>query len=218
MKLKPDVKNYSLVAFDFDGVIANTEPLHLRAKEIMIERLGARPRQDYLSFVGIDNLVFWRTIIAENNLSGVNPKDLARSLDDVIIEISEKEHLRPNEGLFQLLETLRKEGIRVAVCSSSHRPYLERMLEILGLSNQFEVIVAGDEVESKKPNPDIYLKALSITGIPAENALAIEDSTAGVTAANRAGIECVGYDNPTSGNQDLTAAKYRISSFLELQF
>jgi beta-phosphoglucomutase-like phosphatase (HAD superfamily) len=74
------------------------------------------------------------------------------------------------------------------------------------LEGRFDFIVGGDEVQKGKPSPDIYLRLLELSSISAINCIAIEDSFNGVCAAQAAGVLCLAYKNPTSGEQDLSTA------------
>ena len=76
--------------------------------------------------------------------------------------------------------------------------------------------MAGDEVKRKKPEPDVYRKVLTYFKIPETKVIAIEDSKAGSEAAISAGIRCIGYINPTSGNQDLTKCFTQVMDISEL--
>ena len=73
------------------------------------------------------------------------------------------------------------------------------------------------EAGAGKPAPDVYLKVLELTGVNAEEAVAVEDSRAGIEAAKAAGIFCYGYDNPTSGMQDISKADQQIKSIREIK-
>ena len=77
--------------------------------------------------------------------------------------------------------------------------------------------VSGDEIARKKPAPDVYLRVLELTGTAARDALAVEDSQAGVASAQEAGIYCYGYSNPTSGEQDISAADRVILSLRQIE-
>ena len=93
---------------------------------------------------------------------------------------------------------------------------MDETLQLLGIRECFDITVAGNEIPKKKPEPDVYLKVLELSGIEASCALAIEDSKAGVEAAQRAGICCYGYRNPTSGNQDISKADKIVNSLNEI--
>lgn len=76
--------------------------------------------------------------------------------------------------------------------------------------------ISGDEVSMGKPNPEILLKAAEKISLRPEDCLVIEDARNGVTAAKSAGMKCIGYLNPNSGNQYLSQADLIIHSYDEL--
>jgi beta-phosphoglucomutase len=83
------------------------------------------------------------------------------------------------------------ERVPVVVVSGSARVEVETVLEAAGLSDAVSGVVAVEDVERGKPAPEGYLRALELLGIPAEDAVAVEDSDVGVAAAKAAGLHCV---------------------------
>lgn len=198
-------RKIKLAIFDVDGVIIDSEPLHYRAKLEILRSHGLGETFNLKEYVGKPNKDLWTKIIRENELN-VNPGDLEMQQFDLILSYVYKEHLSPTKGLVNLLISLKEYCISAAVASSSNRYYVSHVLDYFGLNEYFAYSVTGDEVQFQKPSPDIYKKALQLSGISSDDAIAIEDSTAGVQAAISAGIRCLGYQNPTSGMQDLTLA------------
>ncbi|MDA3973875.1 HAD family phosphatase [Enterococcus thailandicus] len=91
-------------------------------------------------------------------------------------------------GLVPLLDFAKEQGVKIAVASSSNREKVSTYLEMEGLTDYFDVLLAGDEVEAGKPNPEIFLKASQKAGVDPAHALVFEDSRVGIEAARRAGI------------------------------
>ena len=83
-------------------------------------------------------------------------------------------------------------------------------------TNCYTVIVSGEQVENPKPAPDTFLAVSEKLGIAPEECVVIEDSENGSRAARAAGMYCLGFDNPNSGNQDLSAADEIFYPFTEL--
>jgi HAD superfamily hydrolase (TIGR01509 family) len=77
---------------------------------------------------------------------------------------------------------------RLAVASSSIRPWVEACLAKIGLGNAFEQLITGSEVENGKPDPEIYLLAAEKLGVDPTRCLAFEDAPAGIESAKRAGM------------------------------
>jgi HAD superfamily hydrolase (TIGR01509 family) len=90
-----------------------------------------------------------------------------------------------------LLRDVRREGCLTALATQSHREQARRVLDILGLAEEFDVVVTRDDVEHGKPDPEMHLLAARELGTEPEECLAIEDSPAGVRAALAAGMEAI---------------------------
>src|SRR5919202_1865884 len=108
-----------------------------------------------------------------------------------------------------LLCEVRREGYPTALATQSHREQARRVLDILGLTREFDVIVTRDDVDHGKPDPEMHLLAARELGIEPEECLAIEDSPAGVKAALAAGVEIVAVTT------DLTRQKFRDTNLLD---
>jgi len=108
-----------------------------------------------------------------------------------------------------LLCDVRREGYLTALATQSHREQARRVLDILGLDDEFNVVVTRDDVEHGKPDPEMHLLAARELGVRPEECLAIEDSPAGVKAAQAAGAEIVAVTT------DLTRQKFRDTSLLD---
>jgi HAD superfamily hydrolase (TIGR01509 family) len=108
-----------------------------------------------------------------------------------------------------LLRDVRSEGYPTALATQSHREQARRVLYILGLADEFDVVVTRDDVEHGKPDPELHLLAARELGVRPEECLAIEDSPTGVKAALAAGTEIVAVTT------DLTRQKFRDTNLLD---
>jgi HAD superfamily hydrolase (TIGR01509 family) len=106
------------------------------------------------------------------------------------------------------------DGIRLGLASNSPRFLVDDALASAGLTDRFEAIVTGEDVEHAKPAPDIYLLACERLGVDPSEALALEDSASGVQAAKRAGLTCIAV--PLFAETDVSAADRVIDSLEEL--
>jgi len=95
-----------------------------------------------------------------------------------------------------LLNRARESGCKVALATMSRCPQVNRVIEILDLTNEFDFIATRDDVNQSKPNPEIYNLVASELEIEAENCLVIEDSPSGVKAALDAGMWCIAVSTP----------------------
>lgn len=109
----------------------------------------------------------------------------------------------------ELLYNLRDKGYRMSLATMSHRYQVHHVLDVLGLSDAFELVATRDDVERGKPDPEIDLLVSSKLGVPPREFLVIEDSPAGVGAALAADMAVVAMTT------ELTRPKFRESEILD---
>ncbi len=112
--------------------------------------------------------------------------------------------LAPMPGLFELLEALEKAGIPKAVCTSSRRRVLKKLLGTFHLEPRFAFTLTAEDVTRGKPDPEIYLKAAARFGVLPQQTMVLEDSPAGCTAGHAAGAFVVAVPNPNSREMDFS--------------
>jgi HAD superfamily hydrolase (TIGR01509 family) len=204
-----------IMIFDMDGVILDSEPLHENARQMMFRNFGIVPDKNFPNPVGKSSSGFWRTV---SGLCGLDRDAYELEAEQYrLVAVQIKENNVPvSDGLMDLLNWAKEHGVKIGLASSSTRVLVDDTLNLLGVREYFDYTVSGDEVQTKKPAPDPYLKVLNLSGFAPEEAFAVEDSNSGVQAAKNAGIFCYGYDNPTSGDQDLSNADQVIKSLKEI--
>jgi len=208
-------KDLKIIIFDMDGVVLDSEPLHENARQIMFKELEIVPDETFPEAVGKSSAGFWKEIIELCGIEG-NPDALETRQYALVAQQIEDNHVKPSVGFREIVDWAKENGVKVGLASTSTRVLIEDSLRLLGVRDDFDYTVSGNEIERKKPAPDSYLKVLELAGYLAENAIAIEDSTAGVGAAKNTGIFCFGYRNVTSGEQDLSKADKIIDSLMEI--
>lgn len=195
------------VLFDFNGVIINDEPLHNKLLEqiLLDENLRPNPAEFREVCLGrtdracLSDLLARRgRVVSEDYLS----KLVAKKSRAYAQQIAEIEQLPSYLGLSDFIFKLRAAGIVMAVVSGAVRSEIELVLERLDLSQQFAVIVAGDEVQQSKPDPEGYLLAVerlnqrdAALQLQPPECLVIEDTFAGIAAGKAAGMQVVGVAN-----------------------
>jgi HAD superfamily hydrolase (TIGR01509 family) len=199
--------------FDFDGTLVDTESIDLRCWREVFDAHGVvLPVERFALRIG--------TLTGPNELDELDalldtPCDreaVTRARRGREYELLEVEPLRP--GVAGYLEDAHSRGIRVAIVSSSPRSWIDRNLLRLGLREGWDAIVCADgDTERCKPSPALYLEALDALDLDAEEAIAIEDSPNGITAARAAGLFCVAVPNEVTGGLDLSHADLLIESF-----
>jgi len=201
--------------FDFDGLILETEePIYRSWKEVYEARGVAIPFDLWVRTVGSSNQAFHPQRYLEERLGvplsqDVLDRRVARRAEMVLAE-----PLRP--GVVDMAKAARARGMKVGVASSSSRDWVKGHLGRLGILDRFDCVVCRDDVEHVKPEPDLYLASLACLGVAAAEAVAIEDSPNGVTAAKRAGLGCVAVPNRITSSLDLSQADLRLTSLADV--
>lgn len=95
------------------------------------------------------------------------------------------------KGMFQLMDYLRSNGIKLAVATATQRERAMQYLNIIGAADLFDAVICGDMVTTGKPDPEIYLTAAAELGLPPEQCAAFEDSPNGIIAAYSAGCHAI---------------------------
>ena len=175
------------VLFDMDGVLVNNTQAHVKAFEIFCERYGVEDWQHKLQTAfGMGNDDIMRLILPEEIIREKGMKALGEEKEAIYREVYAPE-IRPVRGSVELLEELRRLGIRCAVGCSGCRENVDFVLSNCGMTDYFSCIVSGDRVTRCKPDPEIYLLAAEGLHLPSAECLVFEDARVGITAARRAG-------------------------------
>lgn len=197
------------VVFDNDGVLVDSEPLinDVLARILTDIGLPMSPREVEARFLGgtIDAVLHW----VEKEASLAVPADFDNMYHRQLMDGIDG-RLRPVPGVRGVVESLIKEGVRVAVASNSGRQWVLRALEVTGLEEVIspDRVVTVDDVEHGKPAPDVYLGAAARLALPATSCVAVDDSGPGIESARAAGMATIGFAGRTHtdrlGKADLT--------------
>ncbi len=198
------------IIFDFDGVVADSEPLHYRAFAEIVSRYGIELTKEryYTEYLGYTDIECAQAISADFDLrldeAGIDR--LIRDKTELFGRLVRSDNTII-DGVGGFVDMLRQEGIRLAVCSGAFLADIELMLEGSGLADSFEIIVAADHVSKGKPSPEGFLLALqqlNETGpgqiLPGE-CVVIEDSRWGLEAAAAAGMHTIAVTNTYPADQ-----------------
>lgn len=203
---RPELPGVRALVFDFDGLILDTETPEFVAWQEVFAAYGASlVAEDWAHVIGsLDSGWNAATEIRKQTGAVVDQDALRKTWKARQVELLARETVRP--GVTELIGEAKRRGLGLAVASSSPRWWVEGNLERLGLLEDFPVIATGDEVARTKPDPAVYLLAVSRLGVPPSAALALEDSPNGIRAAHAAGLRCIAVPNPVSRHLDLSAA------------
>jgi HAD superfamily hydrolase (TIGR01509 family) len=200
---------YRALFFDLDGTLAETDSLHLPTWVDVLEPYGLEVDEE-----------FYR-----ENVSGRDTSEIVR---DLLPELSDEENrsigdakeasfreraseLEPLPGLVDFIERGRERGMKIALVTNAPEENVEAILFALELRDFFDAIVLSDEVEAVKPDPAPYRAALEKIGVPAEEALAFEDSVSGIASAVAAGVPTVGIASSQDPERLLGAGAFMVA-------
>lgn len=205
------------VVFDMDGVIVDSEPLHIKSEKQVFARYGVHLSDEELrDYMGRSSRLLFEDLIKKYTLD-IALEDIYPSHIENLVRLY-KEESDPIPGALELIEDLNIRGIELALASSSDHALIAAFLEKFWDSHVFHVVVSGQDVSHTKPHPAIFLEAVGRLGHPAEACVVIEDSQAGVLASKRAGIPCVGFRSPHSLSQNLSEATLVVDDLRELNY
>jgi beta-phosphoglucomutase len=181
------------VVFDFDGVLADTEPLHLHAYQDVLGPLGITLTREayYERYLGFDDEGVFRQLALDRG-SSIEPEEVAR-----LVEVKGRAfeaRLRTADVLYPgaaACVARLAAGFPLGIASGALKHEIEGILATNGLGGSFRFIVASGDTPSSKPSPDPYLRAAMLHGLPPSRCLAIEDSHQGVESAKAAGLTCI---------------------------
>lgn len=178
------MKKYNSVHFDMDGVLANTEPLHVAAEQQTCRdyNFAISPDQ-WDGFKGQTADDIFRYLL--NNYGDPQTQTVEQLIDHktgLFLEMA-NHGLEPIDGALDFLQWARDNHEKVTLVTSSNRRVQECIIGRFGIRGMFDNIVTGDDITNGKPHPEPYLRSLEQSGTNAKTSLVIEDSKSGIKSA-----------------------------------
>lgn len=180
--------------FDLDGVIIDTAHYHYIAWKRLASEFNINLTKEHNELLkGVSRIRSLEIILELGNvqLSEEEKERYANKKNSWFVEYIES--IRPEEifpGVPELIQSMRDQGIKVALASSSKNA--PRVIELLKIEHLFDTMVDGTMITHTKPDPEIFLLAASRLGVIPSECVVFEDAEAGVEAALAAGMKCVG--------------------------
>jgi HAD superfamily hydrolase (TIGR01509 family) len=214
------------VIFGAIGTIVETSDIQRQAFNLAFAEAGldwhwtAQTYRDLLKTNGGQNRIraYRDTVATEKSVrTGVTDLQIAQlhqAKTKHYVALLENTPIHPRTGVAELSEACRQAGIQVAFCTSTSTENvkgIEAALSGLLPFDRFAQIVTSDNIKRPKPAPDAYLYCLQQLGLTADEAIAIEDTPASLTAAKTAGITTIATPGATTSDQDFAAADLVLS-------
>jgi beta-phosphoglucomutase len=207
-------KKFSAFLFDMDGLLMDTERVHILAYMRLTERLG-RPQsfEALTAFIGHSHHVTCKWLVDEVGFKQPT-SELIAAEQAIYFEILRELNPQPLPGVRELFDFGDSLKIKRALVSSSEANQVEPTMTILGAhlkrdawKEHFHAICTGDRVKKLKPAPDLYLLATKELELEPSRCIAFEDSTAGISAARAAGCYVVAVPNLHLKGRDVAQGK-----------
>jgi beta-phosphoglucomutase len=185
---------YKAVLFDMDGVILNSEPLHIAAFRAALSEHGKtlKPEEYKKYFAGrTDEQGFRNYFALHNEIVDVLPI-MQRKNHHYVASVANQ--LQSYPDVIPLIQDLSQQT-RLALVTGSSTGEVTTALKALGIFDYFDTIITADDVEYGKPDPEGYLKAVASLHLAPQDCVIVEDSPNGIVAAKRAHIHCIAVTN-----------------------
>lgn len=179
--------NFEALLFDFDGTLLNTNDLIIETFAHVIDPKfpGRYQREDYLKFIGPTLVESFTEVDASNAEALVAEYRLwnQEHHDELVTEFP---HVK------EVLVALQEAGVRLAVVSTKRGDTLRKGLDLMGITELFEVIISQDEVTHTKPHPEPVEKAVALLGVEKSKTLMIGDNSHDILGGHNAGVKAAG--------------------------
>lgn len=197
--------------FDFDGVIADTEPQY----DIYIDDLGERYK---LGIEGFAKKVKGTTTpdIIKKYFNHLSPQEQIAIKEDVD-KFEQQMGFPLVAGVNQFIDYLKKNNYKIGLVTSSPDEKMKRALPILNMMETFDTIVTASRITAGKPNPMCYLLAAKDLNVSPSECIVFEDSFHGVKAGKDAGMRVVGVSTTLSPEELKDKADYVVNDFTDIE-
>jgi beta-phosphoglucomutase len=178
------------ILFDLDGTLANTDPLHFKIWQELLQEQGIdMDHETYKAQIsGRQNPEIIQDLLP--HFSSTESQKFAEHKEQLFRERAQD--LEPLPGFLELLEWVENQQLKTAIVTNAPRQNAYFMLKALNLKERFKTVVLGEEMTAGKPDPAPYQFGLKQLNIQPSEAIVFEDSPSGIRSAIGAGIDTIG--------------------------
>jgi beta-phosphoglucomutase len=196
------------VMFDYDGTIANTDLIHMECWNALLARSQASIDEEFYSrrCAGASTDTIAARLAERHPEAGISPPAIAAEKDALFDAWMDERAAPLMPGVPEMLSLLARHQIPAAIVTGAPRSSLVRTLEQHGIAQHFRAVVTREDVAQGKPSPEGYQRGLRLLQLPAEHALALEDTGGGVRAAKAAGLLTLAIPHRFTRGHDFTPA------------
>lgn len=192
------MKQLKSALFDFDGVVADTEPIY----DIYWNEAGERYKIDIPDFASLIKGTTLSLII--ERFFSDRTEEFKEMVMRESLEFDQQMPMPPVSGALEFIHLLKDKGVKVGLVTSSDNAKLERAFHLLKLDNLFDTVVTADRITQGKPDPMCYLLAAKDLNVSPEDCIVFEDSFNGIQSGKDAGMRVIGLSttNPAESLRD----------------
>ncbi|MDD3871493.1 MAG: beta-phosphoglucomutase [Bacteroidales bacterium] len=200
--------------FDLDGVVVNTAVYHFQAWNRLANSLGFEfTEEDNERLKGVSRMESLNILLEIGGLTLPTEEKLRLAAiknewyKEFINQMTASEIL---PGVTNFIDLVKSHGYQTALGTASRNASL--ILERIGMKKTFDAIIDGNQVTKAKPDPEVFLKASAALNLEPSQCVVFEDAIAGLEAAHRAGMKCIGVGD----QKTLTEADRVIPGFVNV--
>ena len=183
--------NLIAVLWDMDGTLVDTAELHFHAWVRICKEYGKEfTRADFTATFGKRNPEIIDYLF-DGKIKGPDADKLGYQKEEYYRGESRKNGIELLPGVLNLLKSLNESGAKQAIGSSAPKGNLELILELTGIGKYMQAMVAMEDTQRGKPDPQVFLMGAEKLKIQPRRAVVVEDAIAGVQAAKAGGMKCV---------------------------
>ncbi len=210
----PAMKNFKAIIWDMDGVLVESEKMHVEAEVKTLQAYGIDlPKVDTSHFMGMCLHEYFEKI---GEHCGVElPIDELMEGHTKTLENYYGEYFPEVPNVRETLEKLAPD-YAMALATSMQHNLAQIYLKRVDITQYFQFVIGGNDVTKAKPDPEIFLKSAKKLNLPSEQCVVIEDSTNGIHAGKAAGMFVIARRAEHNASQDLSQADHIIDDLLEI--
>lgn len=199
------------VLWDMDGTLADSREFHWRSWRDTMSAAGIEVTETMFakSFGQRNDAII--PVWMGDRATPALVRELGDAKEALYRQFIAEAGLEPLPGAAEWVRRLHAEGWRQAIASSAPRANVELMARVLNFTPFMEALVGAEDVQHGKPAPDVFLAAAAAVGVGPDHCVVVEDAAAGIEAAHRGGMPCIGV-----GGSGTDAADLRVSSLDQL--
>jgi len=206
-----------LIILDFDGTLADTQPIIIASIQHALRELGLPERTDAecRSIIGLPLAECFTTLCGVDDTTAERCADVYRRVFD---ELNTDGTVRLFPHVLETITALHDRGLQLAICSSRGRPTLEGFVKTFHLEHYVSMVVSANDVEHHKPHPEPVQKILAALGVAPGEAVVVGDASYDILMGRAAGCRTVGvtYGNQSAADLRAAGADHLIDDFADL--